>query len=239
MTILGIDILALSTAAWLSVTPAAAPVQCLSAPKTPEIKIEISEGPIRFNTNKSRSQLTQMKDESPIYSPYSPNDMHNSLVGGMMSGVLRLDHKMNFVQHYNPGSGDGCVHLDEVTVQIHLSPKVYIASEFRDNACWFGEILSHELKHLDVDRSVSHQYSTHIDQALKMALNTPSNYWSGSIERADMGTAKDKIKAQVESILNAAFKSMSKERSYLQRSVDTPEEYQAITNACDPIDERS
>lgn len=235
MAIFGIDITSLGAAAWLSLTPVSLPAQCHGAPQPPVVNIKVSEGPIRFDTDKTRQQLTDMRAESPIYSPYSPDELHNNLVGGMMSGVLRLDHKMNFVQHYNPDTGDGCLYLDDVEVQLHLSPKVYIAKEFSKDECWFREIFAHELKHLDVDRAISEEYQTRIQHALGMALDVPGTYWSGPTAKRDMQTAKARIKDQVEAILNAAFKSMSEERAYKQRYVDTPEEYAAINNACAPL----
>ena len=235
MALFGLNILSLGAAALLNVTPANAPALCEMPASPPAIHVTITESPVQFETDKNRHELTVMRKKTPIYSPYSPHDMHESLVGGMMSGILRLDHKLNFVQHYNPASGDGCIGLDSLSVNINLSPKIYIAREFRSDACWFQEIFTHELKHLEVDRNIARQYNGWIQSGLESAFSHAHSYWSGPMAQKELVYAKNRIKKNVETLLNKTFEAMSQDRAYLQKRVDSEEEYHMISHACPPL----
>lgn len=104
-----------------------------------------------------------------------------------------------------------------------LESNVFVARELAGEACWFREIIDHELKHVAGDRMLVRKYQDRIRDALMMAYASDESVPGGS--RDDQGRA-------IVDTLGVMFEAMMRERAEAQRNVDSLDEYRGIMAAC-------
>ena len=237
MNIFSVDILKLSLAVFIAMTPFSNAYSCEITPPPPEINVRIFEEKTTFDTDKTKNELTKIKSSSPIYSAYTQENMHGKLIGGMMVDALRMDHEINSKQYHVNKNGYSCFQIDKINIDIHLSPKIYIAKEFVKNDCWFNHILSHELQHLDIDRDIADKYRRIINNALKISLSNTDRYWSGPVKEADIIDIKERKKSFINTILRISFDKIKEERAARQSAIDKREDEHPTSSSCPNVRE--
>jgi hypothetical protein len=190
--------------------------------------VTVSEDPIRFNTDKTRRQLASFDIDtvSPYPEEFSPE------VGGLTHGGISMNHALRFRKSVDPVTHAGCVQLDEVNINLHINPTVYIASDMPNQSCWFKEIFQHERKHVETDRALTVKYQQRFKDALNMIFMTPADYTAGPMPESAMDGEDEYIHKSVEAALKAVFDQMQNERHDAQAQIDTLQEYQRLARAC-------
>ncbi len=199
---------------------------CELAPVRPAIHIHVSETPVAFDLSQSIEDLNQVPIDTK--SPY-PSSYHTD-VGGVMSGEVAVEHRLSF--HKDKLGENFCVSLGEVNITITTRPKIYIASDFQDQTCWFKQTFLHEAKHVEIDRALIEKYEGQFTDGLNMILMEPADYSSGWVESSAMAGAQYQIQFGVERALEVLFAKMVRERQEKQQEVDSLHEYTRISRAC-------
>lgn len=244
MSIMNLD--TVSTAMLLTLASAGEPEQmhvCSFVAEPPSIEINVTTDDVDFDNQKDMDKLTELQAQMPSSARYNhspqdgdshdtePNWVH-AKVGGMMAASLRMEHKVAFKQRIDRNTGKGCVWIDNVTVELKLDPTIYIANDFRDDACRHKEILEHEMQHLEVDRDITDKYSAQMSDALNLILSGPDDYKTGLIPANDIERNQSVLSDNVEGALDVMFDKMAIERAERQAAIDTPEEYRRISGSC-------
>lgn len=210
-----------------------AAISCVRPP-APDIRVHVTEEPTYFDLEQSQEDLALFRNEAN--SGHLPSRYHGA-VGGVMEGRFKAGFDMAY--HQGKGAGfdnNNCVSIKAIDVRLTLEPTIYIASEFKDHACWFSEIIAHEVKHVDVDRNIADQYTGKIEAALGFALQEPEDYAFVDVPDDSLAIARRDLKAAVKGAIGEMFGSMLRERMAAQLKIDNADEYIRIARACPSIE---
>lgn len=221
--ILSPDILAIPVSAIL----AAAGLTC-TVPKAPEITVRPISSAIIYNYDRSATDLTQIKGDTA--SPYAPGT--DSVSGGLREDSPVIRTKINWSVQSYPGLGQGCMWYDTIDVEIKLNPKIFIAREFNKGVCREA-ILTHEKRHVDIDRQIMNKYAISIGKAIQAVVNKEGV--SGPFSTRDMDAVKQASSQRIENAVKAQEELLLKEMAVLQGRVDSLEEYTSISRICKDI----
>lgn len=226
----GLDYLGLTTLLVLaSVEPSGMSAQsCAMAPPRPVVTVTMSESVTAFDISKSAEELSEFDIDT--VSPY-PAQYHTE-IGGLMTGEMDLVHRITFGKSVDFVSGRGCIWFSAIEVNIHTAPTIFVASDFKDNKCRFGEVFKHEVKHVTEDRALLEKYTDEISDRLNVLMGQPVDYTSGFIPLDDMEQTKNDMQMAMEFVLGVMFEKMMTERTKRQQSIDSLEEYTRVSGAC-------
>lgn len=210
-----------------------APISCVRPP-APDIKVHVTEDPTYFDLEKSRDDLALFRNEAN--SGHLPSRYHGA-VGGVMEGRFEAGFDVSYHQGLGAGFDRNCVSINRIDVHLVLEPTIYIASEFKDHACWFSEIFAHESKHVDVDREIAARYIGKIEAALGFAFQEPEDYAFVDVPDDSLAIAERDLEAAVKGAIGEMFGSMLRERMDAQVKIDNADEYIRIARACPSIEQ--
>lgn len=200
-------------------------VRCSRQPPPP-IRVIPSLGQIQHDHTLSQSDLT--KKEIDTENPYGGRRTH---VGGLMSGEIRVEHKVGFVQEVYEQIRQVCVHFDAITVNMEINPTIYIAREYQAGSCRYNAIYEHEEKHVEADRLVVNKYARRIGEALSFAINKYGSTY-GPFPAHQVGDAQKRLQAYIDGIVKAEVDAMNAERQAVQQAIDSLEEYERVRRMC-------
>lgn len=205
---------------------AAAGVSCQPHP-IPQVVVSPSRSAVQYDNTKSKKELETFQIDT-----VNPYDRHQEThVGGLMSGEIKVEHAVGFVQEKYESVQQGCLHYDSITVKITINPTIYIASENRPGSCRYASILEHEKKHVEVDRLVVNKYAKRINKALSYALNKYGATF-GPMKMSAMTGTQTRLQNYIDGIVRKEVDAMNAERKKLQQAVDTLEEYERVRKQC-------
>lgn len=218
----GLEILA----AGMLWTQASAPQLRCSRQPPPPVRVIPSLGQTRHDNSLSQRDLNKMDIDT--VNPYGNRETH---VGGLMSGEIRVEHKVGFVQEVYQQFNQICVHYDTVTVNMVINPTIYIASEHKPGSCRYRAIFGHEEKHVEADRVVVNKYARRIGEALSFALNKYGATY-GPFPASQIGEAQRRLQAYIDGIVKTEVDAMNVERLSVQQAIDSLEEYERVRRLC-------
>ncbi len=193
----------------------------------PPVRVSPSKSVIQYDNSKSQDELDLM--EIDTVNPYGQNK--ETHVGGLMSGEIRVEHQIGFVQERYEQINQACLHYDSVTVNMIINPTIYIARENPVGSCSYNAILEHEKKHVEADRIVVNKYAKRIGEALSYALNKYGATF-GPFEASRVAAVQTKLQTYIDGIVKAEVDKMNKERMIIQQSIDSLEEYERVRRLC-------
>lgn len=194
----------------------------------PQISVVASDTNVKYDHTKSQAQLDNFENDT--ISPYGANVQTH--VGGLMSGEVSLSQNVRMLQETYEMLGQGCLYIDSIKVDIHITPTIYIAREYPKTGCMYKEIMKHEQKHIKVDRAIVNKYTNIIIKGLDAAFKKAGGYAYGPMAVADIPGAQDKLQAYSKGIIKQYADMMSEERRILQQKVDSLEEYERVRKVC-------
>lgn len=203
-----------------------AAIECKRQP-LPPVRVSPSKSMIQYDHSKSQNQLDRM--EIDTVNPYG--NSRKTHVGGLMSGEIRVEHQIGFVQERYDALGQACLHYDSVNVTMTINPTIYIASENKAGSCRYHAILEHEKKHVEADRIVVNKYAKRIGDAVSFAINKYGATF-GPFEVERIPSIQAKLQAYVDGIVKGEVEAMNKERMQMQQAIDSYEEYERVSNQC-------
>lgn len=222
--IFGPEILAVQMAYVLASGQAGAAMTC-RVPKAPHVAVRVQTEDIRYDFSRPARQLSAMQNDT--VSPYAPGA--DSVSGGLREDTPEVRTQISWKVEIDQRRNIACMWYDEITIDVTLKPKIYIAREFNFEPCR-GAILQHEHKHVDVDRIVLNKFASDIGVAVQKAVDGagvvgPFNY--NKVE--EMKTLSTR---HIESAVDSRKFLMQKEMHEMQGRIDTLEEYQRVSGYC-------
>lgn len=203
---------------------AAGGVEC-SVPKPPEIIVTPSTAPIQYEFSLTSEELGRFQTNT--VNPYAPGT--DTATGGLRHDRPRVTTRVAWgVREYRQ-YGAACLWYDKITVEIALSPKIYIADDMEGEDCREA-IMEHEEEHVSVDRDVINSYAQAIGLSVKNAVDgagAMGPYNLSQIEDIRGGLVKH-IETAVESRSFYMYQEMTRRQS----EVDSLEEYKRISDIC-------
>lgn len=194
----------------------------------PTIATQIAEAAPDFDVTVPREALSR----TPVTTlPYAARE--GVEINGLTESRLYLDHHIKFRNVVNQSTGHGCIAIEKVTVTLRARPKVYIANELTRDACRYREIYIHEQEHIGTDRALMERYRARIADGMRISLAHPAEYASVTVAARYLPIAQRQLEDSVRATLRVLYDEMLRERDHDQRLVDTPEEYERISAACD------
>jgi hypothetical protein len=121
-----------------------------------------------------------------------------------------------------------CGQLGEFRVELgFINNVIYIASELPENTCGYATVLEHEQRHKEIDYALFEEY-----------VEKAKDYFTRMTQ--DIGMVRQPTGASLEAQINAAIRGASgqfsdeleAERQRRQDELDSPEEYERVTKAC-------
>ncbi len=218
----------MAVAGWLTLAAAGDPsarVTC-SVPEAPAIKIVPVTAPIKYDFSKSEEQLTNMP--SNTISPYALNA--DTVTRGLRHDQPKINLKMEWgIQEY-PATEVFCMWYHSITINIKLSPIIYVAKEYGKSECQKA-VLEHERKHVAVDRDVINRHAMDIGKTLQDAVNKV-----GAIGPYQGKNKQDDVQKMLSKYIEGAFDSESlllqEDMRKSQAAVDSLDEYERVNAIC-------
>lgn len=195
--------------------------------KVPTILSEPLVKTARYDFTKSRDALQGFDIDT--VSPYGPS--HHAKIGGLMSGEIRVESRIRFMQEKYPARGRGCVHIDNVDLIIHVSPTIYVASEYKQGTCQHRAIVEHERQHVDIDVKIAKKHAVELKSMLGAHLRSAGHSF-GPFPLETLPQVQERIQGQIHAMIEATNKSMTRDRMAQQQALDSLDEYERVAAQC-------
>ena len=185
-------------------------------------KINILPGTDNIKYDHSLNVMQLSSKHTDTDSPYDNSVVQHTL--GLMSGSIGLSAKSE-IGFIRKGKKQ-CLYFKEIQVNIHVSPTIYIANDYKRNGCMYKEIKEHELKHVKVDRKVINKYSNKVGHKILEIIDEMPVV--GVIHKKDSEIAAERMRNYVKEKILYINNQMLDERKRRQNMVDSLEEYQRL-----------
>lgn len=216
--------LELAVAGWLHL--ASNEVKCIHQ-TAPKITVLPSKSTVTYDFSKSQAQLDGFDVDT--VSPYGPGlETH---IGGLMSGEVMVQHRVEFMQERYQHVDAGCLYIDKIDVNIHINPTIYVASDYPRGSCKHNAIIEHEKKHIQIDRVIVNKYAERIGRALEKILNNSGSSY-GPYRMSDLPAAQKQVQSSIDTAVRRENDLMNEERKAKQQQIDTVDEYNRVEAVC-------
>lgn len=197
----------------------------------PTLRVDLRVDPPRLDHTRSRESLRSF--QTALESPYAPGAKVH--VNGLMRGSITLETKTGLAWQKTPGrlareGNKNCFWFDSVTLNMKLSPTIYIAREIPKNTCMYEEVLAHEYRHFAVDQEIAQNYQITFQNMLKRYLERIP--FVGPYPDSQKKQAQDALAAQLDAEIKKLHDKMKADRIRQQAKIDTLEEYERVAAAC-------
>ncbi|MDE2441131.1 MAG: hypothetical protein KGP14_08905 [Betaproteobacteria bacterium] len=197
--------------------PAMAADLCADLPK-PSVTVKRLEAPITLNTVYSYQSLTNLGSA-------------RARPGQQVLGLTRGNAMARFTSN-TPAVIDASGRWECASPQIVLTYgfnplTVYVAREFPPGSCAHKEIHNHEMRHVET-------YQKHlidIEKSLTETLN--ARFATGSIWRGPAGQTAARLQNELDERWLPYVQREIQKVDAAQAMIDTTEEYERVSNACD------
>ncbi len=219
MSAFGLDVLAMTGL----LTLAANPVTC-TVPQAPVVNIVPKSEAVIYDTSKSLEELNVFKADT--ISPYGNHT--EQMMFGMHQGILSMQANTGVGGVRYPALGVSCLYYDEITVNLTLSPKIYIINEMKPGSCEYKAVLEHEMKHLKADRRIVNKYARVIGEKVQEAVNAAGAMGPYKVE--EVPERQQRMADHISNAVKSVELLMYEEQDRMQQAVDSLEEYNRITD---------
>lgn len=190
--------------------------------KPPSIELVIQQAPVSYEFGKPLAALERLQSS------------RRTIQGGKGSHVLGLAHVKLVSQVQFTVSiarlPDGSFCAAPATVRANFGvaeSRVLVARELPRGSCIHGEVLAHEMRHVEVDRALLQEYTPKIRAAMDETVER-----IGSVRDRNDKAILAMIKSRIESGMKASFRQFEAARNQRQEQVDTPAEYDRVSRSC-------
>ena len=194
----------------------------------PQVRVVPYKSNVRYDFSKSKAELNSFNVDT--ISPYGPR--HKTTVSGLMSGAIKVEHRVSFVHETYDQVGQGCLYLKSVDVKVKIDPTIYIAREHKQGSCMHTAVLVHERKHVREDQLIVNKYTSILEKRMEAAVEA-QGYAFGPYETARMPFVQENIQNALHRIVQHYNDEMNEERRERQQAIDNIEEYESIGARCD------
>lgn len=190
--------------------------------------VEIKAHPVAINHVMSRAKLKSFNvDSKSPFKEENPNLIH---VNGLMRGTIDLKTNIAIAWQRTMEDDMNCLWYQNVEVTMSLDPIIYIAREIPQGSCLYGEVLKHEMRHLETDMEVMEDYrmilQDRIDWFLKQA-EVEGPYRVNVVPQA-----RKNMSYEFDQLIKEVHNQLQGERIRRQSAIDTLEEYNRVAKIC-------
>ena len=190
----------------------------------PQVMVSLDMPPTHTDTTRTLAQLSQMQNNTRL----GIIDSHQ--VGGLAVGDIQAQTQIAFDNDVNFFTGDTCVWVQALQVNLSLHSLIYIARELRRSSCDYRELLAHEQKHVTIDREIMNEYRAEIRAFLERRL--VENGFVGPVPVSLARNVQADLVRAVGELVDTKMQELHRERDRRQQAIDTPEEYARLNAAC-------
>lgn len=188
---------------------------------SPIVRVKVKEAKVQYDITKTSAELETLSGNA--YSPYGP-EVHTE-VGGLTRGKTRAVSQS--VIDYTQKGKTVCLWFTDIDVVIETDPLVYIAKKHMENNCRYKQIMTHEMKHVRVQRKIIKEYRQRMRQHLTRKAEEIGVV--GPVPVRDSGQTSKEMRKKINDAAKEIIDEILAERGKRQRSVDTKEEYALIS----------
>lgn len=139
--------------------------------------------------------------------------------------VIEISFPVTLVQ---TDGGLACAVVNKLDVRLgYRDVTVYVAREIPRNTCGFDEVFRHEMRHVEVNRSMLQSYLPIVSGRLREHLKL-----NGVIRQENPDYAVSELRGRLKQIVEETMREMDRENVERQLAIDSREEYARISNAC-------
>jgi hypothetical protein len=194
----------------------------------PQINVTTDIADPQFDFSLSRAQIDQKFRAIRMPSP----QVYHMTINSVMTGPMTADHVTHLHIVTDPRTGKTCVGFDRLDVTLRMRPVVYMASEYRLQACRYKLYFTHELKHVAVDKEVLAQYLPRFQNGLHFAFAGPADSVIGPVPLLVAAMAEKNLEDRVQGAVTSLFDLLMRDRLTRQKDVDSYGEYSRLSNSC-------
>ncbi len=196
---------------------------CGSYPQIPVKVVSVFEEPnydFTQDINGLQAIASRTKDKIP--------GNHKSLALGLTTYTPLINFKAKLVEMPTT-SGLPCIMVEDIFASLgYQDIKVYIATEFPQGTCGFDAIVEHEVKHLIVNKEVLEEYVEKIRTELEYQMPI-----LGVAQQESIAYSEQVLRREINAIVSKFLNEMSQENARRQMEIDSEEEYERVSNACE------
>lgn len=214
------------TAGSALILASAAPQIC-QMPKPAEISVVPKSAPVVIETNKTLADISNTQVDT--INPYGYNNATHT--NGYMDGRIEMRSSVKLDYMQAPQRNAFCIWYDSITVEIDITPKIVIAKEVAADECMYKAVLTHEERHVDVDRKIVNKLAQTIGQKVFNGLEQ-RGFIAGPIPPENTQEISERMKKTVSQLVEFEYRKMEVERAEAQQAVDNIHEYRFVQSKC-------
>ncbi len=200
-------------------------------PKPAEINVTPKTDSVKYDASKTLAQI-----QSVAIDTIDPHGFHGiSQTQGYMSGKIRMVPRVKLDYKHYPEINVVCLWYDTVDIDIEIAPTIVIAKEVYQDRCMKNAVITHEMKHIMVDRRIVNKYSQIMGEKVFEGLKQ-RGFKVGPVHIKDSAQIAERMQKTVYQIVSHEYKKMELERAEAQGAVDSLEEYQSVDAKCPDFD---
>ena len=190
----------------------------------PLVRVQINERPLKIDHQFSAAALYAMPNNTQVRMTGKDH------IGGLTQSEINANVTLSFDSETTFLAGNGCLWVTTLTVQMSLSPVVFIASDWPEGDCRYQAMLEHEMKHVETDRAVLKEFQSRMTNNFRSMIQPVAA--QGPMASSSMYQAQENLVARVNQRLQSEMADLQQERDRRQQAIDTPEEYRALGARC-------
>ena len=201
--------------------------------KQPEINVIPQAEDTVYDSSQSLAQI-QNYDMDTV-NPYGLH--HTTYTNAFMRGGVKMETEVSIMSRSSKAMGAGCLGYNQINVTLKLAPEIVIGHEIYMDACMRKSVLTHELKHVAVDRLMVNKYANIIGNKIYDTLKAQDGFVVGPIPLSRMDSTQAAMRKLISQIVDTEFQRLNLERRDRQQEVDSLGEYDSVIDHC-PIFKR-
>lgn len=190
------------------------------------IDVRVHADDIRIDNTRSVYDLRRESIDGPI----QVHQNRNYQVSGLTKGNITVERNITFKTSTESNSNLACIWAEAIMVDVHLVDTVYIANSYAPGSCEFRETYNHEIKHVNVDRTVLNKYIPYLKSRLAMAASLLGV--KGPMPASQVSAVKNRMSDRIRQEIDNVVDQMQQERATQQNYVDTASEYERVSRSC-------
>lgn len=205
-------------AAWTDAASAEAFERRCQALPPGGVEVVLARSDVAIDRSRAEGELERLSE--------APSPQHRTVGLTRASFGYRSTIELDGLE--DPRGGRACAH-PRVRVEIELaSMTVYVAREYRDDACREPLILEHERRHVAVFERYADEAARALERDLAGRIGKRVRYGT------TMASAQETLKADLSGWLDAFMARARDELAARNAAVDTKAEYEKLAQACGP-----
>ena len=196
-------------------------------PKPAEISVVPTSKPLIIDTERTLAEIGNQNIDT--INPYGYN--HTTHTNGFMEGGISMRSTVSLDYKQAPQRNAFCLWYDKITIDIEIDPKIVIAKEVAADKCMYNAVLTHEKKHVNVDRKIANKYARAMGKIVFDGLKQ-RGFIAGPIPPENTQEISDRMKKTVSQLIQLEYKKMEIERAEAQQAVDSLQEYEFVRSRC-------